>query len=84
MFTISTARGEEGLEDQISAYAEIVEDHVLCVIRPQDGDQLGSGTRYVYDIEISKGGSPYDIVYTLLTGTITVTDQVSVTGFGES
>jgi hypothetical protein len=84
LFTISTARGEEGLENQVSAFAQIVDDHILCAIRPQDGDQLDAGNRYVYDIEISKDDFPYDIVYTLLTGNITVTDQVSVTDFGES
>ena len=86
LFTISTARGNAGIENQISAYASVSEDksHILCVIRPEDGDQLESGVSYVYDIEISKEASPYDVVHTLLTGTITVTDQVGITDFGAS
>jgi hypothetical protein len=86
IFTISTSRGQSGIEDQISAYASISEDgsHILCVIRPEDGNQLEAGTSYVYDIEISKESEEYDIVHTLLTGAITVTDQVGITDFGAS
>jgi hypothetical protein len=83
-FTISTSRGESGVEDQVVAYAQIIDDHILCVIRPEDGEQLDPTKRYVYDIEIVKGSIPYDIVYTLLTGTISVTDQVSGVSVGES
>lgn len=86
LFTISTTRGDDGLLDQISAYAEVSDDntYVLCVIRPEDGAQLEAGTQYVYDVEISKEGASYNTVNTLLTGTITVTDQVGVTDFGAS
>lgn len=86
LFTISTARGDSGLPDQISAYAAVSDDntYILCVIRPEDGAQLTAGTQYVYDVEISKEGVDYDTVSTLLTGTITVTDQVGVTDFGVS
>jgi hypothetical protein len=86
LFTISTSRGEDGLLDQVSGYAEISGDgtYILCVITPDSGTQLAAGTQYVYDVEISKTAAPYNIVYTLLTGTITVTDQVGVTDFGES
>lgn len=86
MFTISESRGASGIPSQITAYAEVSGDnsHILCVIRPEDGNQLEFGTPYVYDLEINKEGSPYDIVHTLLTGTITVTDQVGITDFGTS
>jgi hypothetical protein len=83
-FTISTSRGEAGLADQVIAYAEIIDDYVLCVIRPEDGEQLDPATRYVYDIEIVREDTPYNIVYTLLTGNISVTDQVSGATVGES
>lgn len=79
-FTISTARGTDGVANQIEAYAVIPSDdttYVLCVIRPSDGAQLVSGTSYVYDVEVSKTATPYPYVYTLLTGNITVTDQVT-------
>jgi hypothetical protein len=78
-FTISTARGAAGVQNQIEAYSIISDDssHLLCAIRPSDGSNLNAGTQYVYDIEVSKSSTPYDITYTLLTGNITVTDQVT-------
>jgi hypothetical protein len=67
------------LEKQIRCFASIADDfsHILCVIRPEDGEKLIAGRQYVYDIEINKASSPYDIVYTLLTGNVTVTEQVT-------
>lgn len=80
-FTISTARGAAGIPDQIPCFAEVSGDntYILCTIRPTDGDQMISGTTYVYDIEISDSDITYDYdkVYTLLTGNISVTDQVT-------
>lgn len=77
-FYVSTARGSAGANDQIECYSEIPngENYVLCVIRPADGNQFSAGTTYVYDVEITKSGSDYPFTYTLLTGNITVTDQV--------
>lgn len=77
-FTIATSRGASG--EQIQATAEIASDlsHVKCVITPSQGSQLDAGTQYVYDVEISRtvsGSYPY--IYTLLTGTVSITDQVS-------
>jgi hypothetical protein len=78
-FTISTQRGADGLEDQIEAYAAIASDltHISCAILPENGTAMTAGLNYVYDVEISKAGTPYDLVTTLLTGTITVTNQVT-------
>lgn len=79
-FTISNARGSDGAANQINAYSIISEDglYILCAIRPTtDGAQLNAGTTYVYDVEISKTATPYPFVYTVLTGNITVTDQVT-------
>ena len=78
-FTISTQRGLDGLEDQIQAYAAISADrtHISCAILPANGTAMTAGTSYVYDIEISKTGTPYNLVTTLLTGTISVTNQVT-------
>jgi hypothetical protein len=77
-FTIATARGADA--SQILATATISSDlsHVACVITPSQGANLDPSIQYVYDVEISRtvsGSYPY--VYTLLTGTISVTDQVS-------
>lgn len=77
-FTIATARGAGAT--QIAATAQISSDltHVACVITPSQGESLDAAIQYVYDVEISRtvsGSYPY--VYTLLTGTVSVTDQVS-------
>jgi hypothetical protein len=78
-FTISTARGTAGVEDQIEGFAEVSDDetYILCTVTPSNGANMTAGTPYVYDVEISKTGADYNLVYTLLTGTITVTDQVT-------
>jgi hypothetical protein len=78
-FTISTARGSEGLANQVPAFAEIIDNaSILCAIRPEDSLELPSASSYVYDVEIRKpGATPYPLVYTILTGTITVEDQVT-------
>jgi hypothetical protein len=78
-FTISESRGASGIPSQITAYSEVSGDnsYILCAIRPEDGAELIAGRSYVYDLEISKTSEPYDIVHTILTGTISVTDQVT-------
>ena len=75
-FTIANVRGSEATTT-VYAFADIVDDHVLCAIRPGDSLNLVAGTTYYYDVSIDKTGDDYDSVFTLLTGTITVTDHVS-------
>jgi hypothetical protein len=41
---------------------------------------MTAGTTYFYDVEIKKTASPYDKVYTILTGSITVQEQVTLPG----
>lgn len=80
-FTIADQRGNGGT--QVSAYATITTDsannltYVTCAILPGTGAQLDSNVEYVYDVEITKTGDPYPYVYTLLTGSISLTDHVS-------
>jgi hypothetical protein len=78
-FTISPYRGADGIADKIEAYAVISEDftNISCAILPENGNSMLSGVNYVYDVEINKTSLPYNIVRTLLTGTITVTDQIT-------
>jgi hypothetical protein len=78
-FTISTERGAGGLGDQIEAYAVISDDrsHINCAILPENGIAMADSQTYFYDIEISKTGTPYALVTTLLTGSISVTEQVT-------
>lgn len=84
-FKIATARGQAGIASQVSGIAQISNDNasILCVITPTAGNQLNPGTTYVYDIQIRKPGVQYDLIHTLLTGTITVSDDVT-SGTGES
>lgn len=78
-FNIATQRGLDSAS-QVNAYSAISSDntHVVCVITPSDGNQLTANTPYVYDVEIRYPDAPeYPKVYTLLTGDITVTEQVT-------
>lgn len=78
-FTIAEARGPAGVSTQIEAFSSIPpgENYIECVIRPTDGTQLDASKDYVYDVEISKSGDDYNFVFTLLTGSISVTDQIT-------
>ena len=80
-FSFSTARGSAGAESYHEAYAIISGDktYVQCAIRPADAAYLTAGTAYVYDVEIAKSATPYSMVNTILTGNISVSDQVSST-----
>jgi hypothetical protein len=72
-FKIATSRGPGAT--QFSATATISEGQVVCTILPEVGRALVAGTPYVYDVEISKQAGAF--VFTLLTGNITVTADVS-------
>jgi hypothetical protein len=72
-FKIATSRGPGAT--QFTALATISEGKVFCTILPDVGRALVAGTTYVYDVEISKSNGEF--VYTLLTGNITVTADVS-------
>jgi hypothetical protein len=76
-FTIAPTRGNPANEQQ--AFAQISDDktYILCTIEPDVGLQLEAGTTYYYDIQIDATGDDYPYVYTLLTGTITVTDHIT-------
>lgn len=76
-FTIAPTRGNPTGEQL--GFAEISDDktYILCAIQPEVGIQLTAGTTYYYDIQIDKTGTDYDYVYTLLTGSITVTEHIT-------
>jgi hypothetical protein len=80
-FSISTSRGSSGVSGKIECLAVITSgvsgNYVTCTIRPGDSVTMSAGTQYVYDVEITRTASPHNYVYTLLTGTVSVTDQVS-------
>jgi hypothetical protein len=74
-FFIATARGAATSVVQYEAQAVVDEEDnlVTCTILPGVGEDLAPAT-YVYDVEITSGES---LRYTLLTGNITVTEQVT-------
>lgn len=76
-FTISTSRGADGVPNQVTAYTNITDAAIQCAITPSDSASLPLANTYVYDIEISDASAtPYPKTYTVLTGTISVTDQI--------
>lgn len=77
-FTIAPTRGEIDDSKIITCYAKIENDNILCVIRPSDGEKLSvEDSPYYYDVEIENTSGDYAKLYTLLTGSIAVTEQVT-------
>lgn len=77
-FTIATARGSGatqyvGTATVTSQTTPAVVNTITCSIPANIGRNLAGGTSYVYDVQIASGS----IVYTLLTGTITPTDDIT-------
>lgn len=84
-FTIATARGAAGAPSTNRVVCDSIIDaaagFVECTIAPEDGIDLDPNITYQYDVEISKvvGTSPNQktYTYTLLTGSINITDHIS-------
>lgn len=72
-FFIANRRGSTGTQYEAQAVVNTTSDIVTCTILPGVGSALVAGT-YVYDVQITSGPS---VIYTLLTGTITVTDHIT-------
>jgi uncharacterized repeat protein (TIGR02543 family) len=53
--------------------------YIECTIRPEDSSYLDPTKTYVYDVQISKSGDNFPEISTVLTGNITIQDQVSAT-----
>jgi hypothetical protein len=83
-FTMAPTRGA-AVEDQISGYATIDSNNtnIICAIRPNDALNLDYTIQYVYDVEVTKAAEPYDLVYTLLTGNVTITRDITTIESGE-
>lgn len=74
-FKLANQRGSGGT--QVTAAAVKVDPAtVKCTILPSVGRTLAAGD-YVYDVQITDTTPDPDIIYTVLTGIITVTDDVS-------
>lgn len=77
-FTIATARGAGATAYNAYAIKATDGSYIRCAILPDVGNSLNQGSQYVYDIEIKNTNNPeFPLVYTLLTGTINVTEQVT-------
>jgi hypothetical protein len=80
-FTIATSRGN--LEDvvlassastQLAATIDATNTYISCIIKPDGGRDL-DGQSYLYDVEIEHDSNGK--VHTLLTGTISVTQDIT-------
>jgi predicted DNA binding protein len=74
IFTIANKRGTGATQVNATATIDVEQDIVTCTIEPSQGRNLSAGTTYVYDVQIDNGAN---IIYTLLTGSITVTDDIT-------
>lgn len=72
-FTIANKRGSAAVQTSAQAIINTNLDTITCTILPAVGRTLTAGT-YVYDVQIVDGSTK---VFTLLTGTITVTDDIT-------
>jgi hypothetical protein len=72
-FFVANQRGSAATQYEAQAVVNATTDIVTCTILPGVGRQLAPGT-YVYDVQITTGAS---VIYTLLTGLITVTDDIT-------
>jgi hypothetical protein len=73
-FTIANRRGSTGTQVNATATVNTTTDIVTCTITGAQGRDLVAGTTYVYDVQIDNGAG---VIFTLLTGSITVTDDVT-------
>ena len=80
IFTIASTRGPDP-DVTVFGYATILSNltSIKCAIIPQNSLELISGSSYVYDVQISKEDETlvYPLTYTLLTGNISVTQDVT-------
>jgi hypothetical protein len=73
-FTIANRRGSTGTQIGATAAIDTANDIITCTITGAQGRELSPGTTYVYDLQIDNGAG---VIFTLLTGSITVTDDIT-------
>jgi hypothetical protein len=73
-FTIANRRGSTGTQIAATATVDTANDIITCTITGATGRGLVAGTTYVYDVQIDNGAG---VIFTLLTGSITVTDDIT-------
>lgn len=72
LFTISTARGDSGIVVGNGSASIVNASSVFCTIPATTGSAF-LASQYVYDVQVTSGS----IVYTLLTGNVNVTQDIS-------
>jgi hypothetical protein len=75
-FTIANRRGSTGTQYVGTATVNTSTDIITCTITPAVGRTLAAGT-YVYDVQITDVTPNPDVILTVLTGSITVTDDIT-------
>ena len=75
-FTIANRRGSTGTQYVGTATVNTSTDIITCTITPAVGRTLAAGT-YVYDVQITNVVPNPDVILTVLTGSITVTDDIT-------
>lgn len=77
-FNISETRDPASNSIEGMAIPNTNTNTIQCAILPGNGAVMNSGTTYVYDVEIKNTSGSYPKVYTILTGSISVTGQVTL------
>jgi hypothetical protein len=77
-FNIAEQRDPVSNSIEGRAIIDTATNSIQCAILPGNGDAMTSGVSYVYDVEIKNSSGSYPKVYTILTGTISVTGQVTL------
>jgi hypothetical protein len=72
-FFIANKRGSGAI--QYECTSSIANGVITCTILPSRGRDLTPGTTYFYDVQIAKSND--SVVHTLLTGTVTVTADIT-------
>ena len=75
-FVIANRRGSTGTQYVGTATVDDSTDIVTCTITPAVGRTLAAGT-YVYDVQITNATPNPDVIFTILNGTVTVTDDIT-------
>jgi hypothetical protein len=81
-FNIATTRGPivaPSVSYPANAVVNDVTNIITCTIVPSTGRSLAAGT-YVYDVQITNETPNPDVIFTVLTGTITVTNDITGAG----
>ena len=72
-FTIANKRGTGATQYSGTAVINTVDNIVTCTISATTGRNLVTTNSWVYDVQITSGST----IYTLITGTITSTDDIT-------